>query len=255
MPIHFHVDQTEFMMKSFKNDGQIKTEKKSKWKKALGDIQSVAGYDKFSSPLSQLRLLAKLWSMKNRIKSSLDVLMHVHGHQIFIDGVFNGDPHPGNILQLDDGRLGLIDYGQVKRLDTDDRLALSKLFLVFEKGIEEERHGKIANALRDLGFRTQRDRTDVIASLGILFFDTNALCRKAGYLNPQEYFKDLNALDPIVSVPEKAVMVVRTCLLLRGMGSLLQTEVRASEFWAVHAKKALQEEKEKSEKNKRTNTV
>ena len=111
---------------------------------------------------------------------------------------------------------------------------------MFENGIEMERHEVIANAFRDLGFITQRDRTDVIAPLGILFFDTNALCRKAGYLNPQEYFKYLNAVDPIVSVPEIAVMVVRTCILLRGMGSLLQNEVRASDFWSVHARKALE---------------
>ena len=36
-----------------------------------------------------------------------------HRYQIFVDGVFNGDPHPGNILLMPDGRLGLIDYGQV----------------------------------------------------------------------------------------------------------------------------------------------
>ena len=38
----------------------------------------------------------------------------VHGHQIFVDGAFNGDPHPGNILLTPDGKLGLIDYGQVR---------------------------------------------------------------------------------------------------------------------------------------------
>lgn len=36
----------------------------------------------------------------------------VHGHQIFVDGAFNGDPHPGNILLTPDGKLVLIDYGQ-----------------------------------------------------------------------------------------------------------------------------------------------
>lgn len=29
-----------------------------------------------------------------------------------MDGAFNGDPHPGNILLTPDGKLGLIDYGQ-----------------------------------------------------------------------------------------------------------------------------------------------
>ena len=37
----------------------------------------------------------------------------VHAHEIFMNGAFNGDPHPGNILLCDDGKIGLIDYGQV----------------------------------------------------------------------------------------------------------------------------------------------
>lgn len=40
---------------------------------------------------------------------------------LFFSGCFNGDPHPGNILLLKDGRLGLIDYGQVKRIDAHQR--------------------------------------------------------------------------------------------------------------------------------------
>jgi hypothetical protein len=32
---------------------------------------------------------------------------------LFLDGVFHADPHAGNLLLLSDGRLGLIDFGQV----------------------------------------------------------------------------------------------------------------------------------------------
>ena len=38
-------------------------------------------------------------------------LVRVHGCQLLLDGVYNADPHPGNVLVLPDGRLGLIDYG------------------------------------------------------------------------------------------------------------------------------------------------
>ena len=30
---------------------------------------------------------------------------------IFRHGFFHGDPHPANILLLDDGRIGLVDFG------------------------------------------------------------------------------------------------------------------------------------------------
>ena len=36
----------------------------------------------------------------------LGLLLEVHGYEVFALGCFNGDPHPGNILLMPDGRLG-----------------------------------------------------------------------------------------------------------------------------------------------------
>ncbi|WP_116203691.1 ABC1 kinase family protein [Amycolatopsis circi] len=38
--------------------------------------------------------------------------------QVLLGGVFHADPHPGNVLLLEDGTLGLLDFGSVGRLDT-----------------------------------------------------------------------------------------------------------------------------------------
>ena len=53
--------------------------------------------------------------------------------QIVVDGVFHADPHPGNILLLTDGRLGLIDFGAVGRLDSGLRAALQRLMLAIDR--------------------------------------------------------------------------------------------------------------------------
>jgi ubiquinone biosynthesis protein len=37
-------------------------------------------------------------------------------HELFSDGIFHGDPHPGNVIVLPGNRLGLIDFGLVGRL-------------------------------------------------------------------------------------------------------------------------------------------
>ncbi|MBJ7612107.1 MAG: AarF/ABC1/UbiB kinase family protein [Candidatus Dormibacteraeota bacterium] len=46
-----------------------------------------------------------------------EVLLRTGVQQMLIDGVFHADPHPGNVMVLRDGRVGLIDFGAVSRLD------------------------------------------------------------------------------------------------------------------------------------------
>jgi ubiquinone biosynthesis protein len=47
----------------------------------------------------------------------------VIGHMLH-DGHFHADPHPGNVLLLEDGALGLIDFGSTGRLNSAQRVAL-----------------------------------------------------------------------------------------------------------------------------------
>ena len=54
--------------------------------------------------------------------------------QVMLSGVFHADPHPGNVLVLADGRLGLLDFGSVGRLDGSVRAALQRLLLAMDRG-------------------------------------------------------------------------------------------------------------------------
>jgi ubiquinone biosynthesis protein len=62
------------------------------------------------------------------------VLMDSLLGQVMLDGIFHADPHPGNILLLSDGHLGLIDWGAVGRIDAGLRGALQRLLLAFYRG-------------------------------------------------------------------------------------------------------------------------
>jgi ubiquinone biosynthesis protein len=55
-------------------------------------------------------------------------------YQITEGGVFHADPHPGNIMLLTDGRLALLDFGSVGRLDAQQRSALQDLLLALGHG-------------------------------------------------------------------------------------------------------------------------
>lgn len=51
--------------------------------------------------------------------------------QVFEDGFFHGDPHPGNIFLLPDGRLCFHDFGIVGSLDPATTESLGALFVAF----------------------------------------------------------------------------------------------------------------------------
>jgi ubiquinone biosynthesis protein len=53
--------------------------------------------------------------------------------QVLELGVFNADPHPGNVLILADGTLAQIDFGSVGRLHTTQRLALARLLIAVDR--------------------------------------------------------------------------------------------------------------------------
>ncbi|KOX20985.1 ubiquinone biosynthesis protein UbiB [Saccharothrix sp. NRRL B-16348] len=63
-------------------------------------------------------------------RTLLDTLLR----QVMVNGVFHADPHPGNIMLLGDGRLGMLDFGSVGRIDAQLRSALGKLLLAIDHG-------------------------------------------------------------------------------------------------------------------------
>ena len=63
-------------------------------------------------------------------RSLLDCLLH----QVMLEGTFHADPHPGNVLLLADGQLGLLDFGSVGRIDAGLRTALQRLLLALDRG-------------------------------------------------------------------------------------------------------------------------
>ncbi|MBB6633637.1 ubiquinone biosynthesis protein [Cohnella thailandensis] len=50
-------------------------------------------------------------------------------HQVLFDGFFHADPHPGNALVLEDGRIALLDFGMVGKLSTTMKLYFSSLVI------------------------------------------------------------------------------------------------------------------------------
>lgn len=65
-------------------------------------------------------------------------LLDAYLHQLFIDGVFHGDPHPGNLFAMADGRLCFHDFGTVGYLDPAARLAFARMLDAISYGDAED---------------------------------------------------------------------------------------------------------------------
>ena len=169
----------------------------------------------------------------------LQTLVDVHAYEIFETGVFNGDPHPGNIMLMPDGRLGLIDYGQVKRIDSDAQRAYAKLILAVAKGDAEECHRLVqSDKPEGFGARSKNSDAEVSFKLATFWNDRDTPDVTEG-LNLQEFLVEMQARDPVIKAPDEMVMIARVSVLLRGMGNAFNIRLRMAEAWRADAEKLL----------------
>ncbi|KAF6001247.1 hypothetical protein F1559_001782 [Cyanidiococcus yangmingshanensis] len=87
------------------------------------------------------------WDLDAR--TLLENVAAVFGQMILVDGIFHADPHPGNFIVMQDGRIALIDFGQVKRIREFVRRRLCWLYLAITDCDEP----LIAARFQELGVR------------------------------------------------------------------------------------------------------
>ena len=72
--------------------------------------------------------------------------------QVVVEGVYHADPHHGNVLLTDDGRLALLDFGLLGRLDEDTRAGLALLLLA----LAQNRADDVADLVVSLSLTSTR---------------------------------------------------------------------------------------------------
>jgi ubiquinone biosynthesis protein len=151
---------------------------------------------------------------------------------IFRHGFFHGDPHPANILVLDDGTIGLVDFGLTGKLTDDDMAKLTRLFI----DAATENVEAIPKRLADLGVRYPKEREEELtAELRELFY--------------RYYGARLSEIDPIqiireaftliytmnLELPTRYVMLDKAIATLGGVGVELYPQFNVFEVAKPYA--------------------
>ncbi|WP_437285610.1 ABC1 kinase family protein [Sorangium sp. So ce406] len=165
-------------------------------------------------------------------------IVQVFCQQIFVDGVYHADPHPGNMLVGPGGELILLDFGAVAELSHEMREGIPEFL---EAVIRRDTDG-IIKALRKMGFLSRRDTVDVSERVVEFFHQRfqdevklESFNLKDIKLDPQKGIESLidlrrmniglKELSGAFHVPRDFVLLERTLLLLTGVCTQLDPDL------------------------------
>lgn len=171
--------------------------------------------------------------------------------EMFVHGFFHADPHPGNLYVLPDGRIGMLDFGMIGRLDEQLQASLSHIFMAMSKGDAERMvdeflasgiaHGEVNRTA------LKRDLDHLIACFGE---------RSAREMAAARMFNELTGLARRhhLRLPSDLVLVAKVMAISEGLGQRLDPDFQfipfarpyLEQFWLekrspAHAKEVVAE--------------
>lgn len=147
-----------------------------------------------------------------------DDLVSLNLEMIFDDGFYHGDPHPGNILVQDSGRLALLDFGMVGRIGEGTREDIEEmLFSVFNNDVTmlSAAVGRLCEAPPQLDeARLENDLSDFVGQ-----YSTRAI-------TDYQIGEVLNSMFEIIRrndlrLPHEAILLLRVLITVEGAARTL----------------------------------
>jgi predicted unusual protein kinase regulating ubiquinone biosynthesis (AarF/ABC1/UbiB family) len=149
-------------------------------------------------------------------KKLIAKLVNFYTDQMLITGYFHADPHPGNLLVNPQGELILLDFGMVKRIPNDTRIAIIELI----KAANEQDYELYISANKRLGTIAYEAPTaelaEFTAKMFAIFSDNNLSSESMQQLAYEvlESTKDLP-----FKLPSDVIYILRVSAIIEGLGT------------------------------------
>ncbi|CAM9749507.1 unnamed protein product [Chrysoparadoxa australica] len=190
-------------------------------------------------------------SLRKRIgRQLLNTLADAWGHMVFDEGLFNADPHPGNILIMPEGknwgpfglalgllriktpklRVGILDWGQIKELEMGPRTKFAEMICA----ISSQKSDDIVSSFRELDIKLSNPEDESSTEkLALVMFDTKTI--PGLDFNP---FSENNVLklNSVREYPQDLYFLLRAVLMFRGMANSLGVDFSLADRWQPYAR-------------------
>ncbi len=149
-------------------------------------------------------------------KELIAKLVNFYTSQMLIKGYFHADPHPGNLLVTKEGQLALLDFGMVKSVPNDTRLAIIELI----KSANEQDYESYIIANKKLGTIAYEAPVNELATFTKKMFkifsndNLNSESMQKLAFEVLEGTKDLP-----FKLPSDAIYILRVSAIIEGLGT------------------------------------
>ncbi len=155
---------------------------------------------------------------------------------IFANGMYHADPHPGNLIMLDDSRLGLVDFGMVGRIDEGLRSAIEEMLLA----IIDQDAEQVTSIITRLG------AVPSDLDYNMLGIDVADFVAQYGQQNLREFSLSAALTDVTeiirryhIMLPARAAMLLKVLIMLEGTSRLLSPDFSLMELIGAYRHKMI----------------
>lgn len=143
-------------------------------------------------------------------------LVDFYTTQMLINGFFHADPHPGNILITKESEIVMLDFGMVKTVPNDIRIAIIELL----KAANEKNYELYISASKRLGTIAYEAPTGELASFTEKMFEIFSNDNLSSESMQKLAFEVLETTrDFPFKLPSDAIYILRVSAIIEGLGT------------------------------------